>query len=291
MSLAAPRSARRHELHRFHRRASAAAGFGFVTDKWVVRLAKGERDLAAAQSLRYEVFNLELGEGLASSARLARDEDRYDEQCDHLLVEERSSGRVIGTYRLQTHEMARAGHGFYTANEFDLSYLPLGVVEQGVELGRACVAKEHRGRTALMVLWRGIANYASAQGKRYFFGCSSLPTREPRDGWIALEALRRRGALSTDLWVPAQPGWACPAHLDEAMPREARRGRGEETSALGPLPPLLDTYLRFGGKVCGPPVLDREFGTIDFLTVFDTETMDARARGFFFPDQTLRRSA
>jgi putative hemolysin len=295
MPFSSARRSRPRRSPRLPHRTPVATGFGFVTDKWVVRLAANAADVRAAQSLRYEVFNLELGEGLASSTLHGRDEDRYDEQCDHLLVEERATGRVIGTYRLQTHEMACAGNGFYTANEFDLSYLPLHVLEDGVELGRACVSREHRGRTALMVLWRGIANYAGAQGKRYFFGASSLPSRDPRDGWRALDALRRRGALSADLWVPAQPGWACPSGVDDvtrpANRREVDGGLSDEGSALGPLPPLLDTYLRLGGRVCGPPVVDREFGTIDFLTVFDTEAMDAKARAFFFPDQALRRSA
>ena len=43
-----------------------------------VRLAITPDDLHAAQRLRFEVFNLELGEGLAASHALGRDEDAYD---------------------------------------------------------------------------------------------------------------------------------------------------------------------------------------------------------------------
>ena len=233
--------------------------------------------------LRFEVFNLELGEGLASSYSTGRDEDAFDAQCDHLLVEERSSGRVVGTYRLQTAEAARGGRGFYTATEFDLAYLPTAVLERGVELGRACVARQYRGRNVLMLLWRGIAEYAGARGKRYFFGCCSLPSRDPLDGWLALDELERRGALWNEAWVPGRPEKTCRA-VGERMPgREERAGR-----RLTRLPSLFESYLRYGGKVCSPPVLDREFGTIDFLVVFDVEAMDHRTRDFFFTRGSTR---
>ena len=110
---------------------------GFETADFSVRLARTREECDAAFRLRFEVFNLELGEGLAESFASGRDEDAFDAQCDHLLVEERATGRVVGTYRLQTQEQARADQGFYTATEFDLSYLPLGVLELRVGLGRA----------------------------------------------------------------------------------------------------------------------------------------------------------
>ena len=34
----------------------------------------------------------------------------------------------------------------------------------------------------------------------------------------------------------------------------------------------MSAYLALGAAVCGPPALDREFGTIDFLTWLDLES-------------------
>ena len=36
-----------------------------------------------------------------------------------------------------------------------------------------------------------------------------------------------------------------------------------------PPPKLLRAYLSVGAKICGPPAIDREFKTIDFLTILD----------------------
>jgi putative hemolysin len=41
------------------------------------------------------------------------------------------------------------------------------------------------------------------------------------------------------------------------------------TSPAPRIPRLLSAYLALGAAICGPPALDREFRTIDFLTWLD----------------------
>jgi putative hemolysin len=47
------------------------------------------------------------------------------------------------------------------------------------------------------------------------------------------------------------------------------------------VPKLLRAYLSVGAKICGPPALDREFKTIDFLTLLDLERLPLSARSKF----------
>src|ERR1700722_2078878 len=61
------------------------------------RLAMNPSDRDAAYRLRYEIFNLELGEGLESAHLSGRDTDEFDHICEHVLVEEIASGRIVGT--------------------------------------------------------------------------------------------------------------------------------------------------------------------------------------------------
>jgi putative hemolysin len=42
--------------------------------------------------------------------------------------------------------------------------------------------------------------------------------------------------------------------------------------AVPDIPRLLSAYLALGAAICGPPAIDREFGTIDFLTWIDTRS-------------------
>jgi len=46
-------------------------------------------------------------------------------------------------------------------------------------------------------------------------------------------------------------------------------------------PKLLRAYLAIGAKICGPPAIDREFGTIDFLTLLDLRTLPVIVRAHF----------
>src|SRR5690242_13608906 len=73
---------------------------------YVTRLARSEDEVRAAQSLRFEVFNLELNEGLEQSHATGLDEDPFDAVCDHLIVEHLPSATTVGTYRLQTGDNA-----------------------------------------------------------------------------------------------------------------------------------------------------------------------------------------
>src|SRR5687767_14329914 len=70
------------------------------TGRYELRFARNLDDLHAVERLRFEVFNLELGEGLDSAYATGRDEDDLDAACHHLMVIERETEQVVGTYRL-----------------------------------------------------------------------------------------------------------------------------------------------------------------------------------------------
>jgi putative hemolysin len=240
--------------------------------RYIVRFARTRDEILAALRLRFEVFNLELGEGLESSFATGRDEDDLDAVCHHLIVLDTSAGRVVGTYRCQTGEMA-AARGFYAAQEFDLSHLPSDVLLDSVELGRACVARSHRNTQVLFLLWKGLAAYTAYYRKRYLFGCCSLTSQDEGEGWRAFASLKQGGHLHTTFSVLPNPGFTC------------RAGDSDfDTTAEVNIPKLFNIYLRFGARVCGPPAIDRLFKTIDFLVLFDIEAMDERWRAMLFGD-------
>jgi L-ornithine Nalpha-acyltransferase len=104
-----------------------------------VRLASTAADIEAAKRLRWDVFYRERGATPLEDTPL--DRDPYDPVCDHLLVEDSTSGtpEVIGTYRLLRQSVAASREGFYSASEYDLAPLSRSPGEQ-LELGRSCVA-------------------------------------------------------------------------------------------------------------------------------------------------------
>ena len=230
---------------------------------YTTRLARNLDELHAAQSLRYEVFNLELNEGLAASSATGRDEDPFDEVCDHLLVEHRPTREVVGTYRLQTGATAAAHLGYYSEQEFDFAPFE-SLRPEMVELGRACVHQEHRNLIVLGLLWKGIADYAQERGARYLCGCSSLTSQDAAVGAGAYAELCRQHLIPPALRTKPLPGWECSLeHLPQDPPK---------------IPKLLRAYLNVGARICGPPALDRHFKTIDFLTWLDLQALPTAVR-------------
>ncbi|MEM6639053.1 MAG: GNAT family N-acyltransferase [Pseudomonadota bacterium] len=238
---------------------------------YALRFARTADDLDRVTKLRFEVFNLELSEGLAQSWRTCRDHDEFDAQCHHMMVVHTETEEVVGTYRLQTAEMARAGRGFYSDAEFDLATLGDEFLSQAVELGRACVALSHRNSRVLFLLWRGLAKYVFHNGHRYFFGCCSLTSQDPDEAWHVRQKLIRREQMHPTLSAAPRPEVACfgpdytpPAETEDAF-----------------IPRLMRTYLDYGARIAGDPVIDRDFKTIDFLAVFDMESITPRVRRLF----------
>ena len=78
--------------------------------------------------------------------------------------------------------------------------------------------------------------------------------------------------------------YVCP---HEQMDVNAEQPAAEEDVAVGKkVPKLLKTYLTIGARICAPPAWDREFGTIDFLTLLDLKMLSAAARNRFLAPLT-----
>jgi putative hemolysin len=236
------------------------------TSLFRVTLAQSPDELMECQRLRYEVFNLELGEGLSTSDRSGLDIDPFDTFCDHLMVRDLETGRLVGTYRLQTGEVARRNLGYYGNQLFDFSvYEP--VRKELLELGRACVHIDYRNIMVLHALWKGIAVYATRNDMRYLVGCSSISSQDESYGVAMYESLKKY-LVDVPLRTVPQPGHGCEAN--------------GATVEAGRPPRLFRAYLEISGRICGPPAIDREFKTIDFLTLVDLANLPDRVRTRFF---------
>ena len=238
-----------------------------TTERFRVSMAQTLEDVIECQRLRYLVFNCELGEGLDSSANTGLDRDRYDFICDHLMVQDAATGRLAGTYRMQSGYRAKGNLGYYGEEFFDFS--PFEKMRGEVlELGRACVHEEYPNTSVLHMLWKGIARYAVSCGSRYLIGCSSLSSQNDDEGIALYELLKEKYLAEPSL---------------RTNPVERRRCQSSGAPVAPPQPPrLFRAYLDISARICGPPAIDREFKTIDFLTLVDLYRLPDRVRTRFF---------
>jgi putative hemolysin len=223
----------------------------------------------AAQQLRYQVFSAEPGFAIADDGS-GLDSDRFDEHCDHLLVRDELTSRFVGCYRMLPPDTA-ARTGYYTATEFDISALdPAG--RRTVEMGRACVAPDHRNGSVLSLMWAGILHYLELTGYRYVMGCVSVPMRaDPTEAAGANVRGVRDLVLARHATDPSRR-----VRPFNAVVVDGRSLDDVVGSARPAVPPLLRGYLRLNAQICGEPALDPEFDVADFVALLDLETANRR---------------
>jgi L-ornithine Nalpha-acyltransferase len=248
--------------------------------RYRVKLAETEAERAGAQRLRYRVFVEEMGAHATPEEVAARQEwDDFDPYFDHLILLSLDPAitdpldRVVGVYRLMRSEVAAAGRGFYGAGEYDLTPI-VASGRQSVELGRSCVAPEHRGGPGMHLLWNGLAAYVLEREIQLLFGVASFHGTDPAPLAEALSYLHHEHLAPPDLRVRAQPAHYLDMNL---MPREAI----DAPRALQAIPPLIKAYLRVGGFVGDGAFIDRDFNTIDVCVVMDTGRMTERYLAFY----------
>lgn len=236
---------------------------------YTVKLVTDAHEFREALRLRYRVFNLELQEGLAASHSTGHDFDDFDAVVDHIIAKSADENAVIGTYRLQTGISAARNIGYYSEREFD--FAPYARLRAEVlELGRACIDERHRNTPVLTLLWKAIAQYALARGCRYLIGCSSLTSQDPAVG-ARVYAKMQSFLAPEEMQTSPQAAYAF----------DLRDG---ETNEEVKIPKLLRAYLAAGAQICGPPAMDREFRTIDFLTLLDLGRVPKGARARFMSE-------
>jgi len=246
------------------------------TERFLVKLAVNHEEVENAQRLRYEVFNLEQGRGLKSAEKFGIDFDEFDEYCLHLLVLEKSSGKIVGTYRAHLGCVANSAKGFYSSKEFDIQGL-YRIADKCLELGRTCVSPEYRSGAVVALLWGGITSLLVRADLRYMLGCVSLNETDPVIGWALYTYISRKYSLCNDFSVTPRPGFQLKRPAEDAIEKML----SDEAALYRKIPSIFKGYLRLGGRICGEPAFDRDFGTIDFFILVDVDKVPPRYKHHF----------
>ena len=249
-----------------------------------LRLARTDRDLRAAQRLRYKVFVAELGGTgpfVDHQSRLERDE--FDPFFDHLILVDPQRDAdalddVVGVYRLLPGDRVAAAGRFYSESEYDLSALKSSG-RRLLELGRSCVHVDYRGSAAMYHLWKGLAEYVAERGIEVLFGVASFHGTDAAALAQPLAYLHHHHLAPKSLRVTARP--------DHFQPMDVLPvGDVDKTLAMSRTPALIKAYLRFGGYVGQGAWVDHAFNTTDVCLLMDTDQMSAKHREFYARKQS-----
>lgn len=234
---------------------------------FLVKTVSSVEELKEALALRYQVFHREM---IGKTKETGIDVDAFDFHCDHLVIVEKKSKKIVGTYRLNCSEFSRE---FYSAREFNLSRI---LQQPGIklELGRACIHKDYRRGVVISLLWRGIAEYMSTSQAQLLFGCASIKTENPRQAALLYKYFLEKGRIIPEyLAFPTRP-YTMPK-LDlwiQYFQNPLTEIEVKEVEDM--LPPLCRAYLKIGAYIGGEPAWDAEFKCIDFLTILHREDLN-----------------
>lgn len=223
-------------------------------------------ELREVQRLRYKVFVESQGlTHLMNAERLDRDE--FDPYCEHLIVRDGRSLKVVGTYRLLGPRAARKTGRFYSEQEFDLGRLDT-LRDRMAEAGRACIHPDYRSGAVIMLLWAGLAAFMKKEGCDYLIGCASLDLAD--GGYHATSLIH---ALQASSLAPAE--YQVSPHLPFAL-RDIGDLSPDQNASAPAIPPLIKGYLRSGAWICGPAAWDAEFNCADLFMLLPLAQLDHR---------------
>ena len=241
---------------------------GVENHKYKVEIAHSSSQIEEALRLRYRVFYNELNRNF--QFRDQKDQDLYDEQSHHLLVIDKESDQIVGTYRLQTYAQAIAGHGFVSNKRFWLDDLPESVQKKSFEVGRVCIDPKHRGGRVLYLLWKGLAGYLTHYNLRYLFGYAALDCQDQLAANHIYHYLLQNGFVHPEYTI----------HVKNEYQPQLVNANGESKEIV--IPDLLQNYLDVGTKICSEPAYDDNLDLNYFFILLDIETISDRTRKMFF---------
>lgn len=241
---------------------------GVENHKYKVEIAQSSRQIEEALRLRYRVFYKELHRNFQFKDK--KDKDLYDEQSHHLLVIDKETDSIIGTYRLQTYELAMAGHGFVSNKRFILEDLPESVQKKSFEVGRVCIDPNHRGGRVLYLLWKGLAGYLNYYDLRYLFGYAAIDNQNPKSAYQLYQYLIQHDYHNSIYKI----------RVKNEYKLQLENGSDETKEII--IPPLLQNYLDVGTKICSEPAYDANLDLNYFFILLDVEAISDRTRKMFF---------
>jgi putative hemolysin len=228
--------------------------------KLSAQITSDSNRIRQAQKLRYRVFALDMGAKLKTAAE-GLDYDEVDQYCDHLIVIDNNSDRIVGYTRLLNQVQAEKLGYFYSQKEFNLDQF-IALPGKFLEIGRTCVDPDFRGSAVLTTLWSALMQYCNDGRYDYLFGCASIP---PGPNGYAVDAIFRSidSKSIADSNLAVTPNIPIPEHL---------KCQVDESG----IPPLLKAYLRFGVQICGEPFWDADFNVMDLFIMLPLEQLETK---------------
>jgi len=214
------------------------------------RFASSQKDIFSAQALRYACFNL--------SNKFELDADDFDAVCQHVLIENLETEKLICCYRILRFENGKNISTSYSSKFYDLKALE-SYTEPMIEIGRFCIDSEVNDPRVVLTAWAALAQIVDQNQTELLFGCSSFDGIE-REKYLDSFALLRDRYIAPDNLRPKIKAAQVFNYSKDLIYKVDKK------KALLNMPPLLKTYLSMGAWVSDHAVIDLNMKTLHLFT-------------------------
>ena len=218
--------------------------------RYRARYASSQIDVLAAQSLRYQCFNLSNKDEL--------DVDDFDALCQHVLIENLETEKLICCYRILKFDSGKNISSSYSSQFYDLKVIE-NFTEPMIEVGRFCIDPEVNDPSVVLTAWAALAQIVDHNETELLFGCSSFEGIEKEKYFDSFALLRDR-YMAPDHWRPKIKAAQVFCYSKDLIYKVDKK------KALLNMPPLLKTYLSMGAWVSDHAVVDLNMKTLHLFT-------------------------
>ena len=218
--------------------------------RYRARYASSQIDVLAAQSLRYQCFKLSNKDEL--------DVDDFDALCQHVLIENLETEKLICCYRILKFDSGKNISSSYSSQFYDLKVIE-NFTEPMIEVGRFCIDPEVNDPSVVLTAWAALAQIVDHNQTQFLFGCSSFEGIEKEKYFDSFALLRDR-YMAPDHWRPKIKAAQVFCYSKDLIYKVDKK------KALLNMPPLLKTYLSMGAWVSDHAVVDLNMKTLHLFT-------------------------
>ncbi len=219
-------------------------------DRYRARFASSQREVLAAQALRYQCFNL--------LNKVELDVDDFDTICQHVLIENLETNKLICCYRILNFENGKNISSSYSAQFYDLKSIE-SYSKPMIEVGRFCIDPEVNDPSVVLTAWAALAQIVAQSRTELLFGCSSFEGIDKRK-YVDSFALLRERYIAPVHWRPRIKSAKVFCYSKDL------KCKVDKKKALINMPPLLKTYLSMGAWVSDHAVVDLNMKTLHLFT-------------------------
>lgn len=219
-----------------------------------ISLAKSNKQICEAQALRAKVF---------FNSKITLDLDPFDKSCEHILIHNKFNDNVVCVFRILILKSAEKIDKSYSSQFYELSNLKL-MSGSIIEIGRFCIDPEYADPLIIMLAWKTLRAFVEQNKASFLFGCSSFTGVDPKRYKDAFTFLKEHHIAPNKL-LPGTKALKV-VNFCDILQNESYNSN----NAKKDIPPLLMSYLNFGGWVSDHAVIDETLDTIHVFTGLQT---------------------